>query len=534
MRFPSALAPLAHGQFAWFCTATTIAGLGAWIQSTASAWVMTELAPDAMMVSLVQAAAQLPVLLLVVPAGALADLVNRRRYLILTNLWMFFIAALLAGLYALGQVGPSLLLVLTALLAAGAALNSPAWSSSLTLMVPRNALAQAVAVNTMSFNVARAVGPSLGGILVAVGGAALAFAANAVSFAIVAIICGAVLSLSAAPGPHGLTAEPKGRAILLGVRYVAAEPNLRAAMVRSLAFYGMASAIWALLPLYVRQVLGLSAASYGALLGATGAGALVGGLVMPHIRAWLSRDGEVMLGGILCSATLIPVALLSSPAVAVFAMVVFGFGWILATSNLTVAVQLASAPWVRARGTAVYQAVFSAGMGIGAIVWGWLAETAGLPGTLLAAGLGGVGMAVFGRAYALSDEIVDPSLPPSVTPPTVVAHEMMARDLISLQHPVVVAIAYKVAHEDADAFNAAMMEVAKSRRRNGATAWLLGRDVEEPERWLECFRLPDWLELQRGIARVNLMDATATQAARAFHRGKRPPQVSVLAIEQAN
>ena len=313
MRFPSALTPLAHGQFAWFCTATTTAGLGAWIQSTASAWVMTELAPDPIMVSLVQAAAQLPVLLLVVPAGALADLVNRRRYLILTNAWMFFIAALLAGLYALGQVGPWLLLVLTALLAAGAALNSPAWSSSLTQMVPRDALAQAVAVNTMSFNVARAVGPSLGGILVAVGGAALAFAANAVSFAIVAIICGAVLSLTTASRPDGLTAEPKGRAILLGVRYVAAEPNLRAAMVRSLAFYGMASAIWALLPLYVRQVLGLSAASYGALLGATGVGALVGGLVMPHIRAWLSRDGEVMLGGILCSATLIPVALLPSP-----------------------------------------------------------------------------------------------------------------------------------------------------------------------------------------------------------------------------
>ena len=388
-------------------------------------------------------------------------------------------------------------------------------------------------MNAMSFNVAQAGGPSLGGILVAVGGAALAFATNAVSFAIVAIICGAVLNLSTAPRPDGLTAEPKGRAILLGLRYVAAEPNLRAAMVRSLAFYGMASAIWALLPLYVRQVLELSAASYGALLGATGVGALIGGLVMPRIRAWLSRDSEVMLGGILCSATLIPIALLPSPAVAGVAMVVFGFGWILATSNLMVAVQLASAPWVRARGTAVYQAVFSAGMGIGAIVWGWLAESAGLPGTLLAAGLGGIAMALVGRAYALNDEIVDPSLPPSVIPPTVVAHETMAGDLLSSQHPVVVTIAYKISHEDAYAFNAAMVDVASSRRRNGATAWLLGRDVGEPERWIECFRLPDWLELQRGIARVNLMDATATQAARAFHRGKRPPQVTVLAVDQA-
>src|SRR3954447_4697619 len=533
MRFPSALAPLAHGQFAWFCSATTISGLGTWVQSTASAWVMTDLAPDALMVSLIQAAAQLPVLLLVVPAGALADLVNRRRHLILTNAWMFFVAVLLAGLYALGQVGPWLLLALTALLAAGAALNSPAWSSSLTLTVPREALAPAIAMNAMSFNVARAVGPSLGGILVAVGGAALAFAANAASFVIVAFICGAVLRLSETPRADALAAEPKGRAVLLGLRYVAAEPNLRAAMVRSLAFYGMASAIWAILPLYVRQVLGLSAAGYGALLGATGMGAVAGGLVMPHVRAWLSRDGEVMLGGVLCSATLIPVALLPSAAVAGAAMVVFGFGWILATSNLMAAVQLASAPWVRARGTAVYQAIFSAGMGIGAMVWGWLAESAGLPGTLLAAGLGGVGMAVVGRAYALSDDIVDPSLPPPVIPPTVVAHETMARELISSQHPVVVAITYKIAHEDADAFNAAMVDVARSRRRNGATAWLLGRDVGEPERWLECFRLRDWLELQRGVSRVNLMDATATQAARALHRGEQPPEISVLAIEQA-
>ena len=161
MRLPSALTPLTHGPFAWFCTATTIAGLGAWVQTTASAWVMTELAPDPMMVGLVQAAAQLPVLFLVVPAGALADLVNRRRYLILTNAWMFVIAALLAGLYAFGQVGPWLLLGLTALLAAGAALNLPAWSSSLTQTVPRDTLVQAVAVNAMSFNVARAVGPSL-------------------------------------------------------------------------------------------------------------------------------------------------------------------------------------------------------------------------------------------------------------------------------------------------------------------------------------------------------------------------------------
>jgi MFS family permease len=332
--------------------------------------------------------------------------------------------------------------------------------------------------------------------------------------------------------PDGLPPEPKGRAILLGLRYVAAEPNVRAAMVRSLAFYGMASAIWALLPLYVRQVLGLSATGYGVMLGATGAGAVLGGMVMPHLNNRLSRDNQVVLGGIVCSATLIPVALLPSPGVAGCAMIVFGCGWILAASNLMAAVQLASAPWVRARGVAVYQAIFNGGMGIGAIIWGWLAESAGLSGTILAAALGGIGMALVGRTHPLSDEIDDPSLPPAVAPPTIVAHETMASMLSSLRHPVVVTIAYTIDHENADDFRAAMMKVAAARRRDGATAWVLGRDVEQPERWLEAFRLPDWMELSRGVARVNLVDAAATQAARSFHCSERPPEVRVMIIEQ--
>lgn len=532
MRLPSALTPLAHRQFTWICAGTTITALGTWIQSTASAWVMTDLAPDALMVSLTQAAAQLPALFLVIPAGALADLVDRKRYLVLTNAWMFATSALLAVLWAADQIGAWRLLALTALLAAGSALNAPAWSSSVALTVPREDLSQAVVLNSMGFNLARALGPALGGVMVAAAGAALAFAANAVSFAIVAIICGVVLRFAGMPGSNGLPPEPKGRAILLGLRYVAAEPNVRAVIVRSLAFYGMASAIWALLPLYVRQVLGLTATGYGAMLGATGAGAVLGGIFMPYLSGCLSRDGQVMLGGIVCSAMLIPVALSASPAMAACAMIVFGCGWIVAASNLLAAVQLASAPWVRARSVAVYQAIFNGGMGVGAIVWGWLAENAGLSGTLLAAGLGGVGISLFARSHPLRDEIVDPALPPAAAPPTIVPHDLISPILSSLRHSVIVTISYTIDHENVDAFRAAMMELAAARRRDGATAWMLGRDVEQPERWLEAFRLPDWLELHRGIARVNLVDAAATQVARAFHHGDRPPQICVMIIEQ--
>lgn len=528
----SALAPLGHRQFAWLCAGTAISALGTLIQSTASAWVMTDLVPDPLMVSLIQAAAQLPVLFLVVPAGAFADLVDRRRYLVLTNAWMCATSAVLAVLWALGEVGPWLLLVLTALLAAGSALNAPAWSSSVGLTVPRDDLSQAVVLNSMGFNLARALGPAMGGVIVAAAGAVFAFVANAASFAIVGVICSVFLRFEGSPRSDDLPPEPKGRAILLGLRYVTAEPNVRAVMVRSLAFYGMASAIWALLPLYVRQVLGLSAVSYGAMFGAIGAGAVLGGMLMPRLNVWLSRDDQVMVGGVVCSAILIPVALLPSPIVTACAMVVFGCGWILAASNLLAGVQLASAPWVRARSVAVYQAIFSGGMGAGAIIWGWLAENAGLSGTILAAALGGIGMSLVARTHPLSDEIVDPSLPPAIAPPSIVPHDMMSPTLRSLRHPVIVTITYTIDHEDTDVFRAAMVDVAAARRRDGATAWMLGRDVEQPERWLEAFRLPDWLELHRGVGRVNLIDATATQAARAFHRRERPPEVCVMLIEQ--
>jgi MFS family permease len=527
----AALAPLAHRPFAWLCAGTTISALGTWIQATASAWVMTDLAPDALMVSLIQAAAQLPILVLAIPAGALADLVERRRYLILTNAWMLAAAAALAALYALDQIGPWLLLALTALLAAGAAMEGPAWSSSVPLTVPRESVSQGLVVNAMGFNLARAIGPALGGVILASAGAAAAFAANAASYAVVAAIVGLVLALPRAAAPDGLPPEPKLRAMSLGVRYVLAEPNVCAALVRSLAFYGLASAIWALLPLYVHEILHLSSASYGGLLGAIGIGAVAAGAVMPRLTARLSRDAQVMLGGVVCSAALIPVALAPSAATAAVAMLAYGFGWMVASSILQTAVQLACAPWVRARGVAIYQAVFNAGMGFGAIAWGFIATQAGVTGTLLAAGIGGIGMALVARTQRLPDEIADPSQPWHGPLPTFAVHDAMTAVVAAPRQPVIVTVAYQVDVKNAAAFRDAMAAVASARRRDGAFGWELTRDIERPECWVEAFRVADWDELQRGMARLNLVDADASAAARAYHRGAAPPAVRVMATQ---
>ncbi|WP_270934595.1 MFS transporter [Falsiroseomonas oryzae] len=528
----SALAPFRHRLFLWLWTGNAVSALGTWIQSTASAWVMTDLAPDPLMVSLTQAAAQLPVLLLALPAGALADVVDRRRYLVWTNLCMLACAGLLAITYAAGMVTAWTLLGLTALLAAFSAMNNPAWASSVPLTVPRQDLPQALVLNSIGFNVARAVGPALGGLIVAGAGAAAAFAANAASFAMVALLVASVLVLPRVQGLAGVPPEPPLQAMRLGLRYVRAEPAVRVALVRSAAFYAFASAIWALLPLYVRDVLGLASASYGLMLGCIGAGAVLGGLLMPRLGGRLSRDGFVMVAGLLTGGALLPVALLPYPPVVAGAMLLFGTGWIIGSSNLQTTVQLASAPWVRARGLATYQAIYNGGMGLGAIGWGWLGTHAGLTGTILAAGLGGMVMALVARLQALPGEIEDPSLPAARPLPRLEVQQEMLAGLVGPRHPVLVTIAYSVEPADIPGFRAAMRELSAARRRDGAVAWMLTRDVERPQLWIETFRLPDWHELRRGAARVNLADDTASARARAFHKGDSPPELRVLIADE--
>ena len=304
----SPLSPFRHRLFVWIWVGNAVSALGTWIQATASAWVMTDLAPNPLMVSLVQAASQLPILMLAIPAGALADIVDRRRLLLWTNLGMLAASGALAVFQVLGLISVWTLLGLTMLLAAFSALNDPAWAASVPTTVPRRALTQALILNSIGFNVARSIGPAIGGLIVAVLGAAAAFAANAASFAIVAILIGAFLALPRTPHIQGVPPESMVPAVRVGLRYAMAEPVVRVALVRSGAFYLFASAIWALLPLYVRDILALSSASYGLMLGAIGVGAVLGGVLMPQLRRRISRDSCVMLAGLLTSGALIPVS----------------------------------------------------------------------------------------------------------------------------------------------------------------------------------------------------------------------------------
>jgi MFS family permease len=527
----SAWAPFASRAFCWLWLANTVTALGTWIQNTASAWIMTDLAPSPMMVSLVQAAAQLPVLLLALPAGALADIMDRRRHLILTNMLMLVAATALAIVAALGRLDATILLALTALLAVGAGLNNPAWSASVPLTVTRQVLPQALVLNAVGFNIARAVGPAIGGLILTVAGATVAFATNAASFVFVALVVGILLTFPRTQVSSDVPPEQFRSAMRVGLAYALAEPVVFSTLVRSGAFFGCASAIWALLPLYVRQVLGLSSASFGVMMGVIGAGAVLGGLIMPLLRRLVSRNNLMALAGAACGLALVPLALIPSTMSAFPALLVFGIGWIVGASNLQATVQLAAAPWVRARVLALYQAMYNGGLGLGALLWGLLGEHAGLTGTILAAGLGGCVVALLTRAVELPAEIDDPSAPALAVPRTLSIASEMAPLLHSARHRVVLAISYRIGPADAAAFRAAMAEVRLSRYRHGAVGWALSRDVSDPTHWVETFRVRDWHELQRGIEHHNLADSEAVVRARSYHLGEEPPRMTLLLQE---
>ncbi len=528
----SAWAPLASRAFLWLWVANIVNSLGTWIQNTASSWIMTDLAPSPIMVSLVQAAAQLPVFLLALPSGALADLMDRKRNMMLTNMFMLAVAGALAIIAALGRVDATVLLVMTALLAVGAALNGPAWGSSVQLTVPRQDLPQALVLNSVGFNIARVVGPAVAGLILATAGTTIAFAANAASFAFVVVVAAGVLTFARTQTAIDVPPEPFRSAMRVGVAYTLNEPVVRSALVRSAAFYGCGSAIWALLPLYVRQTLGLSSGSFGVMMGVIGIGAVLGGLTMPRLRKLFPRNNLIMLSGALCGLALIPLAVIPSATTAHVALLVFGIAWVVGASNLQATVQLAAAPWVRARVLALYQAVFNGAMGLGAILWGWLGNHAGLTQTILIAGVVGCVIALLTRAVELPAEISDPAAPAKPVSRTLSVAEEMVPLLHSARHGLVVEISYRIDPANAAAFRAAMADVRLSRYRDGAVGCTLSRDVSDPTLWVETFRIRDWHELQRAIGRHNLADSETVVRARSFHIGAEPPRLMLLILQE--
>ena len=522
MRLPPALLPLRNVTFRHLWLASVIAWLGTWLQNTGAGWLMTILAPNPLIVAMVQAATIMPVFLLALPGGALADIVDRRVFLIGTQIWTMAAAAALAALtLAHGMTAPWLL-ILTFAIGIGSALTAPAWSAIVPELVPREDLVQAIALNGIGFNLTRAIGPAIAGFLILLGGTSLAFTLYACS--IVAVIFALVVwrrerHFTGLPREHLLSA------MRAGVRFVRHTPAIRAAMVRTFAYSIPSAAPWALLPLFVHSRLGLGAGMYGVILGCMGIGGVTSGMLLPQVRARLSRGTTVVACTLSSCAGMTLLALSHHWAVAALGMLLFGLGWTSAYATIQAAAQLVCPSWVRARSLAIYQLAQNGALTLGSFAWGWLAGQVGMEATLLTAAGLGVAMAVAVRGFSVDQgratafvsdtQRVAPAAPEAPAPELVPLLRRARGRIMETVH-------YQVAAARRAEFLATMAEVQQVRGRAGASFWQLYDDIAHPEGWMEMWSMESWTDHLREAARLSEDDRATLARADAYRCEQRP------------
>jgi MFS family permease len=517
MRAASSFSPLRHKVFRAVWLASMASNFGGMIQSVGASWMMASISPSAEMVALVQASVTLPIMLLALVAGALADTFDRRRMMLAAQSFMLLVSAALAACAWAGLITPWLLLLFTFLIGCGTALNSPAWQASVGDMVPRVDLPGAVSLNSMGFNIARSLGPALGGAIVAAAGAAAAFALNAVSY--LGLV--AVLARWRPQRPtRALPRETLGGAIVAGLRYVAMSPALLVVLARSSVFGIAASAVPALMPLIARDVVGGGPLAYGLLLGSFGIGAVAGALGSAWIRRLVSSEGIVRLACIAFAAAAAIAALSPFLPLTMAGLLLAGGAWVMALSTFNVTVQLRSPRWVVARALSLYQMSAFGGMALGSWMWGRVAEGEGIEAALIGAGAVQLVCALAGFKLSLppaGDLDLDP-LREWTAPATDVPVEPRTG-------PVVVTIEYRIRPRDARRFLAAMAERRRVRRRDGALHWTLLRDLSDRTIWIERYHTPTWLDYIRHNNRITKADAYIPESLRALHCGDAPPIV---------
>lgn len=518
--------PLRNPVFRAVWLASAVSNLGGLIQVVGASWMMLSLAQSAHMVALVQASMALPIVCLSLLAGALADNLDRRKLMLAAQCFMLLVSVVLAVLTALGWMTPWLLLLFTFLLGCGAAFNAPAWQAAVGDMVPRRQLPSAVALNSMGFNIARSVGPAIGGAIVAAAGAVAAFVVNACSYVGLIVV---LLRWKAPPQPRLLPREPLRTAMAAGLRYVAMSPAILSVLLRATLFGLAASAVMALMPLMARDQVGGGPFSFGLLLGAFGVGAVTAALSSSRLRQRLSTENLVRsacLGYALAAAC---AAFSTQVWLSMLALLFAGAGWVLALSTFNVSVQLFTPRWVVARALALYQMCAFGGIAAGSWLWGVVAADWGLQVALLGAAGTMLGVLLLGRWLGLrqlTDLNLEP-LRPWSEPSTVVPVEPRTG-------PVVVTIEYLIAQHDVVEFLAAMAQRRRIRRRDGARNWRLLRDLGDPQLWIERYESPTWLDYLRHTSRITQDDAQIPQRLRDLHMGPEPPRVRRLLERQTS
>ena len=514
----SIIDPLRSDAFRLIWIASFCMNTGLFVQDLGAAWLMTSLSKNPIMVALMQTAAMLPYFLLCLPAGAGADLINRRKLLLGGQTWLIFAAGTLAVVTLSGHVNAWMLLALTFFLYVGNAVNSPAWNVVIPGLVPRRHLESAVSLSNAGYNLARGLGAVLGGLIVASFGSGWAFAVSSACF------CYMLLTLwrwsyDAKPVE---SSEDMLTAIKSGLRYVKHSPVLTSVLVRTALYILPVSIMWSLLPLLAREHFHMNSTQYGMIVAAFGLGTLLGAFTQPRLRQHVSLDGLSSIGTLMFSSAFVILALANHFALAALAMMLCGIGWTTKNSALNISVQLSAPNWVRARAYSVYLFVFQGSIAIGAVAWGAVASWQGMSVAFIAAAVLLLVELIGKYWYKLSHaETLDLSSSTHWKMP-LLTHVVPDDG----EGPVMVTVSYTIDPAAADKFLEALGELEIQRRRDGAFQWYVFRDLEDESRFCETFFVDSWGEHVRQHNRVVMSDKAVEQRVDSFHIGGGKPLVN--------
>lgn len=520
----SAWSPLSRPFFRSLWIANLVSLIGTWVHEVGTAWLMTSLTTSPFTVSLIQTATTLPIFLVALPAGALADIVDRRRLLLFTQVWML-VAALGLGITTLaGMASPIVLLIFAFILSLGAAINGPAWQTIIPELVSKEEMPSAVTLGSVGFNIARAIGPALGGFIVSLVGPGFTFLLNAVSFSGVVVV---LKRWHRIPQESTLPAERLIGAMRTGLRYVRNAPRVQAVFVHTLIFSVFTCALWAFLPIIAREYLLLSAVGYGMLLGFFGSGALVGAFLLPKIRSRFSLNNIVAGTTILMALTIACLATVRSFVVILAVMAAAGMAWLILISVFSIAVQAVIPSWVRGRVLSVFMLVFFGGFAGGSMIWGALALWAGIRQTLVGVSILLLIGIVLTQKYKLpTGEDLD------LTPVQQLPSFLTIKGLADEERPVLVVIDRRVDHGQVADFLESVRPLKMIRLRDGAIRWNLFRDVTDPCHFIESFIVESWIEYLRQHERFTVSDREIEERVDAFHIGDVPPATHHYIAEQ--
>jgi MFS family permease len=505
---PSAWAPLRLTVFRWLWLASLVSNLGSWMQTVGAQWLLVHAAHAAILVALVQTADMLPDVMFGIVGGVLADNLDRRRLLIVVQAGLAIATSALAALTIDGRMSPALLLMFTFVIGSGSVVVTPAYQSLVPELVPRNQIPAAAQLSSININLARAIGPAIAGILISSIGVGAVFGLDAATFLFYGIVV-AFWRPSADAAPH--IPERFVSALRAGGRYVRYSAVVRRILLRAALFLVPASALWALLPLVASRRLGLGSDGYGLLLGALGVGAIAGASVLTKVRVRLSTNAFIgLIGGVFAAALVIGI-LVRSTIVVVILLFPAGMAWVGMLATVNASLQLFLPRWVRARGLGLYQMVLFGAQGLGAVVWGAVADSFGLRVTFLSA----AGVMVLGTASIRIWPLVDTS---NMNRETVIRPDPnMVVEPEPDSGPVVIRTIYSIPKEREPEFVHAMVQVRKLRLRTGATQWGLFRDGERLGRFEEIYVVPSWDEhLRQHRERMTGADFAYEDAAKAL------------------